>query len=364
MNGIWRGLGGAVAASVVLLSACATPPPAASDATHSLEQRLDVLVPWLLERHRVPGAAVAVIAGGKTLVRGYGLRRAGKPDSSAAEPVGPDSAFEAASLGKPVFAYAMMQRALDGQLDLDRPLSESLDAPYIDGDERIDRITVRHVLSHTTGFPNWRPNRFTAQPGKLRIERDPGTGFGYSGEGYMLLQSVAARQTGQPTETFMQETLFRPLGMTRSGFIWTGRFAPDFVTPHDNRGEAGEKWWPRRAGVAYSLHTTASDFARFLEAMLTDGNETAKAMLVPQIEISSKHAWSLGWGIERRPDGDWFWQWGDNKGFKHFVMGSRVQRRAVLVLTNGDKGANVYRSVVEAALGFRASALAFKFIRY
>ncbi len=75
-------------------------------------------------------------------------------------------------------------------------------------------------------------------------------------------------------------------------------------------------------------------------------------------------AWSLGWGIERRPDGDWFWHWGDNEGFKHFVMGSRRQGRAVLVLTNARRGARVYRAVVEAVLGFLPKALDLKCIRY
>jgi len=65
--------------------------------------------------------------------------------------------FEAASLSKPVMAYAVLKLADAGKLDLDKPLSQYLDKPYIDNDERLNLITARRVLTHTTGFPNWRP---------------------------------------------------------------------------------------------------------------------------------------------------------------------------------------------------------------
>ncbi len=326
-----------------------------------LQPQLDELVPALLERNKVPGAVVVAIEGSQTLIRAYGQRRAKSRDAT-----GPDTVFEAASLGKPVLAYAVMERVIAGRFDLDRPLSESLDEPFAEADDRLDRITARHVLSHTTGFPNWRPGRFSAQPGPLEIQRDPGSRFGYSGEGYMYLQLVTERQTGEPLDGFMQDAVFRPLGMARSSYLWSDRFATDLATPHGYWGQAGEKWRAREAGAAYSLHTTAADYARFLNAMLAADNQTAEAMLVPQVELPGyEHlAWSLGWGIERRADGDWFWHWGDNTGYKHFVMGSRDKRRAVLVLTNAKRGTHVYRAVVELVLGFSPEALNFELINY
>ncbi len=329
--------------------------------TLQIQQELDSLVPDLLEEHRVPGAAIAVVEKDQNLVRGYGLRRADLP-----EPIGPDTVFEAASLGKPVFAYAMLKREAEGLLDLDRPLSASLQTPFVDGDPRIDRITARHVLAHTTGFPNWRPKRFSENPGPLQFLRDPGSQFGYSGEGYSYLQVVIEEQTGVGLEAIMQAQVFGPLGMTRSGFRWSAHFEPDFAWPHNHWGEAGYKWYPEKAGVAYSLHSTARDFARFLETMLADDDRIAAAMLAPQVTLpgTAQLAWSLGWGIEHRPDGDWFWQWGDNDRFKHFAMGSRRQQRAILVLTNGRNGAKVHRAIIEAVLGFQPRSLSFEMIRY
>ena len=351
---------GTLLAAFFSLLGCELPAEApVPDMTLPLEERLDALLPGLLAEHGVPGAAVVMIEGGETLVRGYGLRRAGRP-----EPIGPDTVFEAASLGKPLFAYAMMQRVEAGALDLDRPLAEDLERLPTEDEARFRRITARQVLAHTTGLPNWRPNRFSDDPGPLRVLRKPGEAFGYSGEGYMALQQVSERQAGESMERSIQTSLFEPLGMSRSRYSWTRSFETDFALPHDREGKTGEKRYLRRAGAAYSLHSTAADLARFLQRMLDRTDAIAEAMLAPQVEISGRLAWSLGWGLERRPECDWFWQWGDNSGFKHFALGSRRQGRAVLVLTNGDKGPHVYRTVVEAALGVRPEALSFKMIRY
>ncbi|NIA70519.1 beta-lactamase family protein [Pelagibius litoralis] len=334
---------------------------AATEAFAALERRLDELVPQRLDEYKVPGAAVVVIDGPQKLLRGYGLRRSRNPEA-----VGPDTIFEAASLGKPLFAYAMLTMARQGKLDLDLTLSGKLNELYVIDDARIDRVTARHVLSHTTGLPNWRPDRFSAQAKPLKFLRSPGSEFGYSGEGYMYLQAVIEKQSDEALDRIMEALVFQPIGMPRTSYLWSDGFEADFAMPHDHRGRAGEKWRIREAGAAYSLHTTASDYAGFLRVMLEDDSELARAMLSPQIDLSASAqlAWALGWGIERRADVDWFWHWGDNVGYKHFVMGSRSEKRAVLVFTNARRGANVYRTVVEEVLGFLPDALQQPYIQY
>ncbi len=329
------------------------------DESLPLDARLDALVPALLAEHKVPGAALVFLAPDRTLVRGYGLRRAG-----GGEPVGPETLFEAASLGKPLFAYVMMQRVLDGALDLDRPLAIGLERLPSEDEALFRQITARHVLSHTTGLPNWRPKHFTPEPEPLRVHRVPGSAYGYSGEGFMYLQRVSEGRLGESMESIVQRSLLAPLGMATTSYTWAEAFESDHALPHDDKGEPGQPRRLHKVGVAYSLHSTASDLARFLERMLAEADPVAEAMLAPQVEIEGRLAWSLGWGLERRDDGDWFWQWGDNSGFKHVVYGSRSRRRAVLVLTNGDKGANVHSVVVETLLGFRPEALDFRMIRY
>src|SRR5262249_11831103 len=150
--------------------------------------------------------------------------------------------FEAASLTKPVVAYAALKLADSGQLDLDAPLSKYLPEPYIKDDDRLKLITTRRVLSHTTGFPNWRP---AGQP--LKIHFTPGERFSYSGEGYVYLQKVIEQISGQPLDAFMKKTVLEPLGMTDSSFVWQERYEKLKATAHDAAGNPTQKRKPTQA---------------------------------------------------------------------------------------------------------------------
>src|SRR4030095_1153264 len=121
----------------------------------------------------------------------------GVKNASTREPVDDNTVFEAASLSKPVMAYAALKLVDAGKLDLDKPLAQYLEKPYLEGDDRLNLITARRVLTHTTGFPNWRQQ---GQP--LKIVFPPGERFSYSGEGFVYLQKVIERLTGQAFDDF------------------------------------------------------------------------------------------------------------------------------------------------------------------
>ncbi len=88
------------------------------------------------------------------------------------------TSFRVASLTKPVFAYLVLKLVDEGVIELDCPLSSYLDKPYLN-DPRIDQLTARHVLSHQTGWPNWKWD------GELEFEFSLGEKWHYSGEGYV-----------------------------------------------------------------------------------------------------------------------------------------------------------------------------------
>ena len=147
-----------------------TPPTSAAPPRVDLEQaqvvaRLEQHVPQLMKDGGVPGLAIALLRGGEVVWhRGFGVR-----NSKTKEPVDDATVFEAASLSKPVFAYAVLKLVDSGKFDLDKPLNQYLPGNYDVGDDpRLNQITARHVLSHTTGFPNWpltiRRSRFISRP--------------------------------------------------------------------------------------------------------------------------------------------------------------------------------------------------------
>ena len=335
----------------------------------NIETRLEHAVPCLVNECKVPGVAVAVVRNGEIEYSGnWGKRRADKD-----APIDEQTLFPAASLTKPVFAYGALMLVRDGKLDLDRSLSDYLDEPYIEGDQRLTKITARMVLSHTSGFPNWRPGFWTGSPEPLTILFEPGTNFKYSGEAYNYLQRVVEKITAQPLDIYMKDAVLDLLGMKDSHFVWDEAMESVIVTPHDNWGHPADRrqWRPEKPMGAATLFTTINDYARFLAAMLltTDPTEQTypstqkllsgdlEKMLEPQIEIGTPLAWSQGWGLEKH-EGDWyFWQWGDNPGIKHFAVGSRSRQVAVVVFTNGQNGKKVYRPIIEAILGFKLIAL-------
>jgi CubicO group peptidase (beta-lactamase class C family) len=295
----------------------------------------------LMALSNIAGLSVAVVRHGATEV----LEAYGYADRSAEKPARTTTVFEAASLGKPVFAYLTLKLVDAGLLKLDEPLGGLAPALRQAGDLAAS-ITARHVLSHTTGLPNWRSAK---RP--FRCHFTPGERFSYSGEGYVILQSAVERLTGGTLDELARRLVFQPLGMSRSSY--NGRDLPpdEIAMPHDEVGRSLPKAW-LAANAAGSLHTTADDYARFLRAVLTGeglSQRLARAWLRPNHrapfpffaaldpvghpKLHPSVAWGLGWGVEG--DTETFFHWGSNPGFKSFAAGSVRDGCALVLLSTG-----------------------------
>lgn len=256
----------------------------------------------------------------------------------------PDAVFQAASLTKPVVAYGALRLVQAGQLDLQAPVSRYLPKGYVHyqhvlrrapGDARdtvpastLARIPVASLLNHTSGLPNW-------TSGALAPGFDPGQRWRYSGEGYVLLQTVMEAITGVPIAPWMEAQVFAPLGMRDSSLVWKSAYDNRAVPAHGTTG--GVRWVLPVA--AASLYTTAGDYARLLAAFVADEQLLALALSAP---VAADKAlgleWGYGWGIERTQAGPLLWQWGNNPGFRNFAMVSPTTRDGFVLLTNSDRG--------------------------
>jgi CubicO group peptidase (beta-lactamase class C family) len=328
--------------------------------------RLENEVPGLMKQGGVPGMSIALIRDGKTIwLQGFGVK-----DKKTGEPVGTDTVFEAASLSKPVFTYGVLKLVDQGKLDLDTPLSSYLPKPYVP-DERVDKITARLVLSHRTGFPNWR-----GSDGMLPIYFSPGERFSYSGEGYIYLQRVVEQITGKPLDVYMDEVVFKPLGMTNSSYVWRPSFDSLTATGYDSKGALHELWKPKEAGAASSLNTTARDYALFVDAVLNSkglSSSVLRQMETPEIaldpacricisqepkDLSKTLFWGLGWGIQREHKGVMLWHWGDNGVFKAFVMADPARKSGVVMFANGEDALNIAKPIIDTAVDTDSQAFA------
>ncbi len=347
-------------------------------------------LPRMMDVAGVPGIAVAVVT-----PQGVWQHLAGVADISTGRKVDATSLWPAASLGKPVMALAALKLIDNGVLDLDRPLKMYVPGHAPD-DARGDRITARHVLSHSSGLRNWR----SRPDQRLVPDFEPGTRFQYSGEGYFYLQRAIERITGTGFEQFMESHLFTPLGMSASTYAWRDGYGERIVTGHD-RGAvqpnftkdfaaallkyatdlkkplesftyddvaAAMKTIPGPQALpmymipnaAATLITTTADYAQFLSELLIGGHAgvdlrpaTRKAMVSPAIAINSGLSWGLGWGLE---GADYLWHWGDNGPWKNFALVHPSSRTAIVIFTNGARGLNIADRVVTAASGVRHDA--------
>ena len=104
---------------------------------------------------------------------------------------------------------------------------------------------------------------------RLTLQFDPGTAYGYSGEGFVFLQKVLEHVTGRSLEQLARREVFQPLGMTRSSFVWQKRFAGHAAYAKDWLWNVAPVNRYVEANAAASLLTTATDYARFVAAVLT-----------------------------------------------------------------------------------------------
>lgn len=300
---------------------------------------IDDVILQAMDRAGVPGLSLTILKKGRIeSTRAFGVKNRDRKDPASERTV-----FEACSLSKPVFAYAVLTLVAEGKLELDKPLvsyapEADLERDFFRGkiaDARIRLITPRMVLSHRTGFPNWRGRE------GLRLLADPGAKFGYSGEGYVFLQAIVEKITGLSTNAFVKERVFEPLGMADSSYIWTADYDGRTASPHSLFGEPEPKGHPKRENAAASLHTTSRDFALFLLAVLQGpglNDDLRRQMLATQTTLSPGIGWGLGVGLETAEGAESIWHWGDNGGFKCFFLVAKNDHSGFVYFSNGFSG--------------------------
>lgn len=324
---------------------------------------LPAAVPAAMSAARVPGLALAVACPDGTVRTAV----AGVRHSATGAPVDKSTLFEAASLTKPVFAWLALRLWEDGRLELDTPLADFVPADALYdrwfrasvSDERVVAITARMVLTHTSGVPSEFP-----LDGELRpLEFDPGTRFGYSSEGFNLLQRAVEYILGAPLEEVAQELLFEPLGMARSSFIFTDAVGGVLAAGHDEEGRQREGWTHRESAAGWTLYTTPADYGRFLSALLLRRGlrpTTYDSMFTPQVATRPDGpvpgAWGLGVGLLETDDGPVFWQWGNTDVYRAFMAGSlRPGGHAWVYFANGRNGMRLMDALGPVTLGPEAA---------
>ena len=326
---------------------------------------IERLVPALMDELHVPGVSIAVIRDRAVAwSKGFGVS-----DAATGAPVTRATLFEAASMSKPVFAVLVMQLADAGRLDLDRPLDSYAREPYVPDQPGRRRVTARMVLSHTAGFPNWRPGG-EEREGPLPLLFEPGARFTYSGEGMFYLQRVVERMTGQSLHVRAREALFVPIGLKHSSFAWSPEVDLLLASGHREDGTVLTRSRYTHPNAAYTLYTTAEEYARVVVEVMEAsrshskllGRRAAREMLRRQVALDAREPierpgaaegrsvhWGLGWSVNTTAAGDIFHHSGANRtGFRCFAQFSPERGSGLVILTNGLGGGELWTRLVAA----------------
>jgi CubicO group peptidase (beta-lactamase class C family) len=355
-----------------LLAACAVSIAVVVAATsHSVLapdfRAADALMLRLMSMHNVPGAAVALIKdGGIVLERGYGFR-----DLATHAPVTTTTLFNIGSISKSFTALGIAQLVDQQQVDLDTPVISYIPDLRLSDPRAAQAITLRQLLSHTSGLPSdkqWPPQVPPTRDGivgefaNMPITAQPGTLFQYCSRCIVLAAYVLERITGQSWEAYTRTHIFEPLGMTTASFGPLGlEQAPDRAQPYWHAAVLGEVPvpWGRlqylySLGPAGGIDANVDEMSRYALLQLDDGTILGRRVLSAQMmaelhrpEITVGADWTtvariqnlhyaLGWFTADVRGVHLVSHNGANPGFRAAIVLVPSSKAGVVILTNGE----------------------------
>ncbi len=318
----------------------------------------DKVQSWLTENN-VPAVGIGIIEDGEIkYVKVIGELKKGVPAID-------DAIFSIASMTKPVTAILTLKLVESGKWDLDEPLFHYWIDPEIANNPLHKKLTTRHVLSHQAGFPNW---RYAHPTKKLTFDFEPGTGYRYSGEGFVYLARALERKFNKTLQHLADSILFKPIGMKDTRYGWNKNVDESrFAFGHDSQGNIvpRSQTVDERAsaeGAAGDLITTVEDYCKFGIYVMNGAGLSQKLyndMIKPQVNLSEYLGVGLGWKIvSHLPNGEYTLQHGGNKsGVKTMGILLPKSKRGVIVFTNGNSGMFVFRNVIKESIDIGANVL-------
>ncbi len=305
----------------------------------------DKIPGWLAENH-VPAVGIGIIEDGRIkYLRVFGELRENVPAPA-------DTIFSIASQTKPVVAMLTLKLVESGQWNLDEPLDTYWTDPDVLNDPLHKKLTTRHILSHQTGFVNWRRDHPSK---KLTFDFEPGTKFQYSGEGFEYLRRALENKFHEPLEKLLESRIFKPLGMKDTQYWSEALDTTRLAGWHDAKGMEYKISHKTSVNAADNLLTTIEDYCIFGIDVMNGAGLSAnlfKDMISPQVEVKKHYYRGLGWGLVKDlPHGEYALEHGgSDPGVKTEAIFWPRSKKGIVVMTNGDNGVNVYKNVIEESI--------------
>lgn len=261
--------------------------------------------------------------------------------------------FNVASLTKPVTAMVALKLVSLGKWSLDEPIYKYWTDPDVANDPRNKKLTTRIILSHQTGFPNWRSMN---ENKKLNFQFDPGTNYQYSGEGMEYLRKALEKKFNKSLQTLANELIFQPLKMNDTRYVWDNKIdTTRLAIGYDKDGKAYKTLKNKTPNAADDLLTTVEDYGTFLVSVMNgEGltNKVVNEMISPQVAtVKGKH-FGLGFEIYSFENGEYaLSHGGSDNGVRTLVFILPKTKKGLVIFTNSDVGGSLYEDLVTHYLG-------------
>lgn len=301
---------------------------------------------WMKEK-KVSALGLGIIENGKLKQ----IKVFGKIAKGQSAPY--NTIFNVASLTKPVTAIVALKLVSLGKWNLDEPVYKYWTDPDIANDPRNKKLTTRIILSHQTGFPNW---RWLSDSKKLNFQFDPGTQYQYSGEGFEYLKKALEKKFHKSLQQLANELIFQPLKMYDTKFVWdknidTSRFAIGY----DRNGNAYKIVKDKAPSAADDLLTTIEDYGKFLVSVMNSEGLTKEVfdeMTSNQVASTRGKHFGLGFEIYDLSNGEYALSHGGaDDGVRTIVFIFPKSKQGLLIFTNSDTGGSIYENLVKHYLG-------------
>ena len=308
-------------------------------------EKLNKEIEEILDKTNLPGLSFAIIDQNKVVFYNtYGFRKFEEQKDGAfkgKKKVNKKTVFEACSLSKNFFAFAVHKLVDNGRLKLDTPMHHYLAYPRLEHDERYKKITPRMILTHSSGIENW---AYYNHPDTLEIVGEPGENFVYSGEGYMYLARVVEKILGKPIERYMEELVFEPLNLKNTYSVYKGRTPNNYSTGHNSFRYPFPKEKNKNPNIAGLISTTAKDYAELLIAFFS-GKHLSQSRMYELTRtgkmVGEGQYFGPGFAVGCYRGDTLLFQLGDNDKFKAFGLYSKNRKSGYVFFTNGERGEQI-----------------------
>ena len=351
--------------------------PSAMSATASDQVLLSERIREEMAIWDVPGLSLGILQDGVAETAGFGVA-----SRETGYPVRPDTLFQIGSITKLFTATLVMRLVDEGRLALDVPVVEYLPALRLADAEARERITLRHLLTHTSGlegdhfnfvgprygFGNDAIWREVADFPVLRQMTRPGELWAYCNAGFHLAGAIVARVTGQTYEAAMRERVFEPLGLART-FLFAHEAIVYPVAVGHNQLPGGRPSVarvyprPRSCHAAGAIISTAGDLLTFAAFHMAGGavdgrqilsREVVAAMQRPQTAAGNfAEHYGIGWALHTVGGERAIGHGGSTNGFQAQLQVVPSRGFAIAVLTNSNRGSAAARAIVDGVIGER-----------